>query len=109
MPVGLAGLFSARSVVLSIQPAAGSVHHGSNGLFGALGLLHLSWPGSHASDASGSAVSGSAAVAGSPTEGSVATFPTLSTPSRLDGWDESPALSSRSWLAVASVLIRPTL
>src|SRR4051812_18443984 len=76
---------------------AGSVHHrGSNR--NPMRFLHLSWPGSHTADAPGLAVSGSAAVAGSPTEASVATFPTLSTPSRLDRCDESPTLRSRSWL-----------
>src|SRR4051794_4668914 len=102
MPFGLGGLFSARWVILPIHPAAGSVHHGRNGIF-PLRLLHLSWPGSHASEASGSAVSGSAAVAGSPTEGSVATGPTLSTLSRLDPCDEPPTLSSCCWLALVAV------
>ena len=54
MPIGLGMLVSTRWVVLPIQPPAGSVHQGSNGLF-PLGLLHLSCAGAKASDASGSA------------------------------------------------------
>ena len=94
MPIGLGMLVSTRWVVLPIQPPAGSVHQGSNGLF-PLGLLHLSCPGAEASDASGSADrSGSADGSGSGDGSSI-----LFGRSGVDGRDAPSVPSVRPWPA----------